>query len=161
MRRVNTSAATIVTLLVDSGLTYLTTNVSLHTEQAALAEFRSDFAARGRLVARTRIAMRSAGLSRPGRLHLPSFESALSKGSNSRQEVAARSTFVAGGPADKIGPQTKEHEDALGTSGPCLEATVGPKAARRSRLEGRRWCDEATAAPRTHPPRLALAGVIS
>jgi hypothetical protein len=52
---------------------------------------------------------------------------ALSKWSYSRQEVVARSTYVAGGPADEIRTQPEQDERALGTSWPGLEAAFGLK----------------------------------
>jgi len=85
---------------------------------------------------------------------------ALSKRSNSRQEVVAWPTFVAGGPADEIRTKPEQDERALGTPRPGLEAAFGSKAAGRSWLEGRRWRDEALASPRAHPTRLTLAVVI-
>ena len=87
-------------------------------------------------------------------------DAALSKMSNSRKEVVAWSTFVAGGPADEIWTQPEQHERALGTPWSGLEAALGSKAAGRSRHEGRRWRDEALASSRAHPTRLTLAVVI-
>jgi hypothetical protein len=85
---------------------------------------------------------------------------ALSKRSNSRKEVVAWSTFVAGGPPDEIRTQPEQDERALGTPWPGLEAAFGSKAAGRSWLEGGRWRDEALASSRAHSTRLALAVVI-
>jgi hypothetical protein len=84
----------------------------------------------------------------------------LSKWSNSRQEVVARSTLVAGGPADEIRAQPEQHERALSTPRPGLEATFRSKAAGGSWFEGRRWGDEALASTRAHPTRFTLAVVI-
>jgi uncharacterized protein with GYD domain len=80
----------------------------------------------------------------------------LSKWSNSRQDVVARSTFVACGPADEIRAQPEQHERALGTPWPGLEAAFHSKAAGGGWFEGRRWGDEALASTRAHPTRLAL-----
>jgi hypothetical protein len=87
-------------------------------------------------------------------------DAALSKRSNSRKEVVAWSTFVAGGPPDEIRTQPEQDERAFGTPWPGLEAALGSKAAGRSWLEGRRWRDEALASSRAHSTRLTLAVVI-
>jgi hypothetical protein len=76
------------------------------------------------------------------------------------QEVVARSTLVAGGPADEIREQPEQHERPLGSIGPCLEATFRSKSARGRWLERRRWRYEASAPLGAHPTRLALAVVI-
>jgi len=87
-------------------------------------------------------------------------DGALSKKSNSRQEVVAWSAFAARGPTDEIRPRPEKHEGPLGAARPGLEAMLRAKAAPGGWLQGRRWRDEAPATSCAHPTRLALAVVV-